>query len=180
VRYALIIGIIFGTGIAPMRAAAAQAAVSRPVAISGVVQAGSKILFNAANVSGKDIRAVVFACRFGAANGQPGHGAMYHTEIAGLTPEPEVTSFQAGTAEREQLRGLPRARSGQATAYALSLDYVLFTDGTGWGPDTRKESLLIRGFINGLDQEVMALQFQLKNGATDSVLQYIRDFRPVR
>lgn len=41
-------------------------------------------------------------------------------------------------------------RPEKAGSHQVRVDYVKFSDGTSWGPDTSKRSLLIEGFAHGL------------------------------
>jgi hypothetical protein len=152
-----------------------------PLVISNVSQQGSVMTFDLTNVSQKGIRADVIACTLSGANGQRQTVTLQQTAIYGLGPDVLAPlPFDAGVTHQEHFGGLPRNPNGQTEPCALSVDYVLFTDGSAWGPDTRNASLDIRGVISGYDQAIMGLQRKLNQGGTDAVLQYIRQFKPIR
>jgi hypothetical protein len=53
---------------------------------------------------------------------------------------------------------LPTESNGTPVDYKVSVDYVLFKDGSTWGADTAKQSLAITGTQQGWRQSRMALK----------------------
>jgi hypothetical protein len=155
-------------------ASRAQQPAKSPLVISNVSQQGATVSFDLTNVSAKPIRADVIACAMKDPNGQPGAVTVQQTAIYGLGAEVLVPpAFDAGLTHHEQFNAARNARGH----CALSVDYVLFTDGSGWGSDTGK-SQSIRAVISGYNTAVMNLQNKLKQRGANAVLEYIREFQP--
>jgi hypothetical protein len=152
-----------------------------PLVISNVSQQGGTVSFDLTNTSQKPIRADVIACTVRGANPRSAALTVQQTSIYGLGPDLLVApAFDAGLTHHEQFGSIPRSPGGRFDSCSLSADYVLFTDGTGWGPDTRNSSRAIRGAIAGYNRAVLGLQRKLQQSGSDAVLQYIREFKPIR
>lgn len=162
-----------------LRLLSAQAPAGPPLKISNVSQKGPVIAFDLTNVSRKTVRADAVACKLRGANGQTS-GDMQQTAVYGLGPEMLAMPFRSGMAHQERFSGIPKDGNGQFDSCALSIDYVLFTDGSAWGPDRRKASVEIHGIISGYDQALIDLQQKLRTNGANVVLQYIRQFKPIR
>jgi hypothetical protein len=159
----------------------AQQSAKPPLVISNVSQQGATVSFDLANVSQKAIRADVIACTVQGGGEQGSAVTVQQTAIYGLGPDVfAAPGFDAGLTHHEQFGNIPRNATGHFNACTLSVDYVLFTNGKSWGPDTRKASLDIRGVISGYNEAIMGLQRKLNGGGADAVLQYIRQFKPIR
>lgn len=165
----------------PIALAAAQPTQGPPLLISGISQQGSNILFGLTNVSQKEVRADVIVCSLRGADGQELRALGDRVEVAGLQSVSGANnSFKPGMRRQGELRGIPRNENGtQFAACELSVDYVLFADGSTWGPNKAKESKWITGFIAGYNQQTMTLQSQLRAGRSGVVLGYIKSFHPV-
>lgn len=123
-------------------AAAAKGSTGEPLLIRNVSAKGSMVQFDVSNVSAKDVRAYVVACRLTGTDGKAGGGVMSLTAVAGLTPLPSVPrSIVAGATFHGYIGGVPRNSRGVYGSCRPTVDYVLFTDGSSWGPDTLKDSL---------------------------------------
>ena len=165
----------------PLMVRGASPSANSPLALSNVSQQGSTVSFDLTNISQKPIRADVIACAVRGTNRQPGAVTLQQTAVYGLGPDILAPlAFDAGVTHQEHLGGIPPTPRGQVDSCVLSIDYVLFTDGSAWGPDTRKASLDIRGVISGYNRAVMGLQRKLKAAGTDAVVQYIRQFKPIQ
>jgi hypothetical protein len=100
---------------------------------------GTVARWKVANVSGKDVIAycVVVRCP------EQREGCnLVHTTVAGMVSKPPGDRLRAGEV-RDHRAGVPPG-SG---VWIPSVDYVLFADGSAWGPDTMKRSLYIEGVI---------------------------------
>lgn len=51
----------------------------------------------------------------------------------------------------ERLRGLPQSSAGIAATFAVDVDFVVFQDGSSWGPKELKESYDLAGMVRGID-----------------------------
>lgn len=162
-----------------LRLLSAQGPAGPPLKISNVSQKGPIISFDLTNVSRKTVRADAVACELRGANGQ-NLGEMQQTAVYGLGPEMLAMPFGGRMAHQEHFAEIPEGQNGHFDSCVLSVDYVLFTDGSAWGPDTRKASSDIRGIISGYDQALLELQKKLNANGADAVLQYIREFKPIR
>jgi hypothetical protein len=151
-----------------------------PLAISNVSHQGTTVSFDLTNASPKPIRADVIACTLRGATPHSPVLTVQQTSIYGLGPDLLlVPAFDAGLTHHEQFGHIPRSPSGEARSCSLSVDYVLFTDGSGWGPDTQNSSRAIRGVIAGYNRAVLGLQGKLRQSGSNAVLQYIREFKPI-
>jgi hypothetical protein len=171
---------LLALGLISLSVCGAQQSAKPPLVISNVSQQGATVSFDLTNASRKPIRADVIACTL---RGETPHSAVLtvqQTSIYGLGPDLLVApAFDVGLTHHEQFGGIPGSRSGKAHSCSLSVDYVLFTDGTEWGPDTRNSSRAIRGVIAGYNRAVLGLQRKLQQNGADAVLQYIREFKPI-
>jgi len=66
---------------------------------------------------------------------------------------------------------LPTESNGTPVTYKVSIDYVLFKDGSTWGPDTAKQSLAIMGTQQGWRQS----RAQLKRLMAERGIQAVAD-----
>jgi hypothetical protein len=56
-----------------------------------------------------------------------------------------------------------------------TVDYVLFTDGSSWGSDTERRSLLLTGLRRGATAELAHFQTLMRKSEADVVVREIRD-----
>ncbi|HTV55028.1 MAG TPA: hypothetical protein VMI06_08930 [Terriglobia bacterium] len=172
---------LLGILVASLFASGAQQPAKPPLVIASVSYQGGAVSFDLTNASQKPIRADVIACTLQAAKLHLAVLTVQQTSIYGLGPDLLVVpAFDPGLTHHEQFKGIPGSPIGQVRSCSLSVDYVLFTDGTGWGPDTRNSSRAIRGVIAGYNRAVLGLQRKLQQSGADAVLQYIREFKPIR
>lgn len=71
---------------------------------------------------------------------------------------------------REQQRGVP-IKGGAAK---VTVDYVLFADGSGWGADRGGQSLWLRGTFSGWKQAHARLRNLLATGGAEAVVQALK------
>jgi hypothetical protein len=101
---------------------------------------GERHLWRVKNVSQKDVSAFV-AC----IHNEKGLCVHMHTTIYATRPGPSGRLRPGETREEP-----PPKLAGAAPAKAVArptLDYVLFADGSAWGPDSRGQSHVIRAAI---------------------------------
>jgi hypothetical protein len=165
----------------PVPLSCAQNPAKPPLVISSISQQAGTVSFDLTNASQKPIRADVIACTLGAGKPHAAVLTLQQTSIYGLGPDLLVApGFDAGLTHHEQFGGIPRSAGGQIRSCSLSVDYVLFKDGTGWGPDARNSSRAIRGVIAGYNRAILGLQRKLQQSGADAVLQYVREFEPIK
>jgi hypothetical protein len=167
----------------PTHALLQQSSSSPPLVISNVATSGAGIgtgiTFDLTNASGKAIRAQVVAIDYFHATGAPG-GRGFSMGIRGMSAPPQPNSLQAGEVVHERVRSIPVDSSdGTPLKFKLSVDYVLFTDGSSWGPDTLKESRQVLGTLLGHDQALLALRDMLDQKGPDAVADYLKNFTPL-
>jgi hypothetical protein len=56
----------------------------------------------------------------------------------------------------------------------ISVDYVLFVDGSGWGPDTTHHSLELQGVIRGSKLVRAILKRKLQTEGPEAVLEALK------
>lgn len=141
----------------------------QPLAIKSVGTDPTNFSYTVTNVSGKDVRAYTLSIKFIDINGAV-VSSNNKTAIRGLGPG-GATVYKPG----EIMAGnLGRLRvSGGIRAYAGTLDYVLFADGTSWGPDKFKTSLEIQGMLNGRRAALEGLKDMLARQGPDAVVTYL-------
>jgi hypothetical protein len=166
----------------PTPALLQQSSSSPPLVISNVVTSGAgtdmRITYDLANTSGKAIRAYVIAIDYTHATGAPG-GRFSLTGIRGMLAPPQPDSLQAGEVVHQTVRHIPLESDGTPLGFKLSVDYVLFTDGSWWGPDTLKESRQVLGTLSGHDQALFVLKDILDQQGPDAVADYLKNFTPL-
>jgi hypothetical protein len=104
------------------------------------------------NVSGKPIATFVVAEELLDSSGKVLLKAS-HTETKSLTPE--KAGFKAGSSDEINLLLPFDKETGlvNADSVRVSLDYVVFQDGSEWGPDTRRQREKIRAMREGAAME---------------------------
>ena len=167
----------------PAHALPQQSSSSPPLVISNVVTSGAgtgmRGTYDLTNASGKAIRAYVVAIDYFHATVAPG-GRGFCMGIRGMSAPPHPESVQAGEVIHERVRSIPVDSSdGTPLKFKLSVDYVLFTDGSEWGPDTLKESGQVLGTLSGHDQALLALKDMLDQQGPDAVTDYLKNFTPL-
>jgi hypothetical protein len=166
----------------PTPALLQQSSSSPPLVISNVVTSGAGtdagMSFDLTNASGKAIRAYIIAIDYFHATGAPG-GRGSFTGIRGMLPPPQPDSFQAGEVIHQAIRSIPVESDGTPVKFKLSVDYVLFTDGSSWGPDTLKESREVLGFLSGHDQALFVLRDMVDQKGPEAVADYLKNFTPL-
>jgi hypothetical protein len=174
---------------------AEQRSDSPPLVVSNVAPDRSAkwltVTFDLTNVSGNPIRAYVLAISYDADNGRPSPAEMQY-EIRGMGPggpdsiRPGETihgDVNVPIASSRPIQGgsdtkPPNVDSHPDVVKGISVDYVLFADGSKWGPDTRKESEKIAGVLEGHDVTVFALKHMLQTQGVDAVIEYLENARP--
>ena len=101
---------------------------------------GQEYFWRVKNVSQKDVSAYV-AC----VPNETGRCTQIHTTVY-ATSSPPLDRLRPGETREEPHLKATGARPPK-TVLPATVDYVLFADGSAWGPDTRRQSLWIRGVI---------------------------------
>jgi hypothetical protein len=126
------------------------------------------------NISGKDIKAYVLALAF---QNSAGKNDGFETRVAarGMEPSAETQVFKDGETTSMQIH----PPNPEAVIHKISIDYVLFADGSTWGQDKWKESKVIRGELDGRDLTLSFLREKLDKEGADWVIKYLKNYRPV-
>lgn len=123
------------------------------------------------NVSSKDVRAYTLAIRLLDKTGAD-IGSVRKTGIRGLRPG-GPDAFKPGEAMDEHLGKFQSSRT--VVGYASSLDYVLFADGSSWGPDKLKSSRDIQHLLEGRRATLAGLKEMLNKSGPDAVAAYLNE-----
>jgi hypothetical protein len=86
------------------------------------------------NVSARDIRSYTIRVAF--TDPTSGKGAGNHVRIVGKAEVDKTVLAAGGLDPSDRPITLPHLPSGVQPTYALSVDYVIFSDGSTWGPGT--------------------------------------------
>lgn len=130
--------------------------------------------FRVTNTSDKPIRAFVIAIESFDATGKAG-GRTSRVGVRGTLPPPQPATLAPGETISERLRKLPVDSAGNPFKVQTSVDYVLFVDGSWWGPNTLNESRRISGILTGHDQTLIALRDMLDEQGPDAVIAYLKN-----
>jgi hypothetical protein len=127
---------------------------------------GQQRFWRVKNVSQKDVIAYI-AC----VPNETGLCTLTHATVYVMAPAP-LNRLRPG-----ETRDEPRVKiSGAAPPKAVvraTVDYVLFADDSSWGPDTRKQSLWIRGVIVGARGTLASLKRLLDTQGPSAVIDEI-------
>jgi hypothetical protein len=127
---------------------------------------GQERFWRVKNVSQKDVSAYV-AC----VPNDTGRCNQIHTTVYATSPAPFDRLRPGETREEPHLK-LTAAAPPKPVVRA-TVDYVLFADGSTWGPDTRTQSLWIRGVIHGTRGTLARLKRLLDTQGTSAVIEEI-------
>lgn len=132
---------------------------------------GAKARLRLVNRSAKNVRGYVILSEFLDSDGKV---YMDATQIRLHPPHRphRIHSFNAGESWTEEFK-LPLA-NGRVVNHTVALDYVLFEDGTSWGPDSRHLSFKIMGILEGFRVERLRLQQLYQQGGAQAVLEDLR------
>jgi len=159
-------------GALALAAAGAVASDEAPMAVAAVSGENGRAVAHVTNVSAKKVRAYVLAVD---AVDDSGKVIFRETGISirGLEPPPH-DAFAPGETSEDEIR-LPRRKSGgpELRAGKVSLDFVLYADGSSWGPDTAKGSVRVRATISGWRTAIGYLQSVLREKGPDGVAEYL-------
>lgn len=148
----------------------AQGGDPRPVEIRSWITesaTGPTVLWSLTNNSGKPV--VAYSVLVDTSTGSASQGCRtVENTVWGLDSRREGVS--PGEVWNEN-RGVPVSAGVPLT---VSLDYVLFKDGSSWGPDMMKQSIKIQGIRLGWSQSRRTLKSMLDREGPDAVLDVIR------
>lgn len=154
----------------------AQEAGPPPLAISEKpTNAQGDLMFEAQNTSKQAIRGFVVVSRSRNSAGEP-RGKIVQVQIRGVVPPDEPNSIAPGEAISMTVHPHASDSSGNMLLYTASLDYVLFSDGAEWGPDTEKQSLEVRGVLEGSRQAILGLKELLATQGSDAIVAYLKGY----
>ncbi len=142
---------------------------SEPVVSRGVE--GDIVTFSMTNISAKAIRGYVFIVDTFDLNGKSLGGPICSTEKA---PSPgSKGEYSPGERWTENVELAVRLTDGTPliTASArITLDYVLFADGTGWGPNKSKQAVALGRIRQGVLHERDRLRTLLQTKGVQALL----------
>lgn len=120
------------------------------------------------NQSTKTVRGYVVLVEFQDSSGETG----FYTTLTRVHPPhlPHgVHSFEPGESWTHDL-AVP-LENGNPVSRTLTMDHVVFEDGTTWGPDTERQSLKIQGLLNGFQAERSRLRRLLSEKGVQAVVE---------
>ena len=147
--------------------------IAQPIAIeqSGEIfsESGKNIRLSFTNTSTKYIKAFVLIADL---KDQQGKSCLsqIHTAILGLRDGPRIPQNRFPGETWETRLTTPLDVDGNAYNATLSIDYVLFDDGSHWGPDSEHRSAEIRGVITATKMERSRLRRKLRKEGIKSVV----------
>jgi hypothetical protein len=130
------------------------------------VPEGQERFWRVKNVSQKDVSAYV-AC----VPNETGLCTLTHATVYVMAPAPRNRLRPGETREEPRAKIIGAAPTNPVVR--ATVDWVLFADGSAWGPDTRKQSLWIRGVIYGAQGTLARLKRLLDTQGTNAVIEEI-------
>lgn len=125
------------------------------------------------NESKNRITAYVLLVRYTDPSGKPVRMQGTMVTLMGMAPPPAVQDLAPGSAT-EVTMNVPQSKQGASyDVRHVSVDYVLFSSGSSWGPDTAKESLKIAGMKAGWFEAVAALRQMMSDKGLGAVQNYL-------
>lgn len=122
------------------------------------------------NISDKDI--VAYSILAQCPEGSGSCRETYNAVLA--TARPPHDRLRPGESQERKFGSSPPTG---ATTH-LSVDYVLFADGSEWGPDTKKQSLWIRGIIQGQRGTLARLKHVMETQGSGAVIEILKAPHP--
>jgi len=142
-----------------------------PLEIRSGVTAQAMFAYTVTNVSGKDVKAFTVSIEAVDRRGQR-LCSRSKTLIRGLGPG-TAEVYKAGEVVHQDFRRI-FAGVSDVGAWDGKLDYVLFADGSHWGPDNLKTSIEIAGMFHGRFAALDALKRMLSQQGPDAVITYLK------
>ena len=133
---------------------------------------GFALACSVTNKSNQEIVAYTIVADFVDSSGKPAGRLSANTIMTLSTNSKGSTSGLAPGAKGKTSRFvLPTESNGTPASYKVSVDYLLFKDGSTWGPDIEKQSLAIKGTQQGWRQS----RAQLKRLMAERGIQAVAD-----
>jgi hypothetical protein len=143
-----VLALSFGQTTAPGLMKAPIEFIEGPVAAGPT---GAVVPLYVSSKSPKNILAYVLCAEFFDGSGRK-MGLATKTSNKAIGSPSAVRYFGAQTSWQDDFE-IPASGDGRAVSHKISVDFVLFQDGSRWGPDTTKTSLKIEGVIQGYKLE---------------------------
>jgi len=160
------------TALALAAASALATGDEAPMKVATEIGDGGQQVAHVTNASAKKVQAYVLAVD---AVDDSGKVVFRVSEISmrGLQPPP-YDAFAPGETSHDEIR-LPQRKNGGAPLKAgkVALDFVLYADGSSWGPDTKKDSVRVRATIAGWRTAIAYLRSVLKEKGANAVAEYL-------
>ena len=137
---------------------------------------GFNLTCNVTNTSNQEIVAYTIVADFFDSSGKPA-GRMSTNAIMNLATNSKGTThgLPPGATGGTNRFALPTESNGTPVSYKVSVDYVLFKDGSSWGPDTAKQSLAIMGTQQGWRQSRAQLKRLMAERGIQAVAEALTD-----
>jgi hypothetical protein len=165
---------------APILAAALPALAAQPVSsdpppvdvelLTVQTSGGETQSLRARNVSSKDVSAYVALMPNDA-----GPCCLTRTTVL-ATAKPPRDRLRPG--ETREDPPVPAAAMAAKPALRATVDYVLFADGSSWGPDTQHQSGSVRGLIQGTRATLARLKRILDTQGSGAVIKALNSQQP--
>lgn len=155
-----------------------SAETEQPLVISSqsvTESAGWSVLhLNLTNTSNKPVVGYAVLVKFNNSSGQLAHPYATSINLMGLEPPPAPQSVSPGSSTQVETHIPRQAPSGPSLGVqGVSVDYVRFSDGSSWGPDTAHESKKIDGIETGWHTAAIAIKQMLTQQGVDAVENYL-------
>jgi hypothetical protein len=129
---------------------------------------GARLPVELVNQSSKSIRGYVVLAVFRDSRGET-IGFRTQTRVHPPHLPHHGHSFEPGRSWMEEV-AIP-LENGNPVRHTLTVDYVLFEDGTSWGADSQRQSLKIQGVLSGFQSERARLRRLLSESGTQAVIE---------
>lgn len=173
---AMLCSLIFVSPASGMQASEPKAGATAPPLELEFVPAGHRAeqpaVWRVRNVSDKDITAYVFVA------GPAEEPASCCNQTLSVVHAVAIPGRDRGPLRPGEIREEHIGQAAPGKTARAVLDYVLFGDGTSWGPDTQRHSLYVRGVIHGSRGTYGRLQRILKQEGAQALAQALEAAKP--
>lgn len=151
---------------------ASQAPKSQPIAAIDLRTQGSSTVVDIVNSSVKSIAGYVLEVTPKSVL-LPAKGGFVH--VVALRPGGKTGVIWPGSRFTDELRNAPmKTADNKPIEYSIRVDFVVFDDGSTWGPDTKSQGDRLAGTISGIKQERARLQRLLANKGESALINDLR------
>lgn len=148
-----------------------KSATPPPMIIVATHGSGATMNLTLTNVSGRAISASVVLVTFRTPKGSQ----VQAVDLEDSSLLPQATPLAPG-AQATGAVSIPTQLGAELVIDQTQVDYVLFTDGSSWGPDTAHVSLQIKGMRAGWARAYSHLNATLKRQGKDAVTEEIQSY----